>query len=234
MKLVLILGVVLGGGYLAVFNTDWFLIKGFEVQANEDRRPWVEENFQKYYAFKNIFLVSLEEGADNLRTDPSVKRVDISRKPPGTLVYRIEYRVAIAGLEFQEMHLLVDREGYLVSATTVAPEKLPRITGLKMDGFVVGKPVDTIQKTQLKALLDLVSLLGSASLEKDCTLAVEDQTVLVTLKSGISGRFWYRGSMEDSFNRFMTVYNDQIKKGVSTGLIDVSSEGYPVYKPFGE
>lgn len=234
LKLAAVLGVVLGAGYLTVFRTDWFLIKGFEVQANEDRRPWIEENFKQYYGSRNIFLVSLEEGADSLRADPSVRSADIRRKLPGTLVYRIEYRIAVAAFEFEDLYLMVDRDGYLVSTSGERPTGIPVVTGLKMDSFVTGKPVDTAQKQQLKALLDLVTLLDTASLQKEAAMVIEEQTALVTLKSGISGRFWYRGSMEESFNRFMTVYNDQIKKGVASGLIDVSSEGYPVYKPFGE
>lgn len=234
LKLVLVLGTVLGMFYMIVFRTDWFVIKGFEVQANEDRRPWVEENFKQYYASRNTFLVSLEEGADSLRADPSVRSAEIRRKLPGTLVYRIDYRIATAGFEFENLILLVDREGYLVSTSVERPMSVPLIKGLKMDSFVIGKPLNTTQKQQLKALLDLVTLLGKASLDKECMMTMEEQTVLVTLKSGISGRFWYRGSMEDGFNRFMTVYNDQIKKGVTSGLIDVSTEGYPVYKPFGE
>ncbi len=234
LKLLLIVGCMVGAAYMAVFRTDWFLIKGFEVQANEDRRPWIEENYTKYYASRNMFLVSMEEGADSLRTDPSVKTVRIRRQPPATLVYAIEYRVAVAGFLFEDIYLRVDREGYLIGTTPEPPADVPVVTGLKMDSFVVGKPINVAQKQQLSFALDLVTLLGSAGLEKECELKMEEQTMLVNLKSGISGRFWYRGSAEDSFNRFMTVYNDQLKKGVASGLIDVSSEGYPVYKPFGE
>lgn len=234
MKLVLILGVVFGGAFLAVFKTDWFVIKALEIQANADHGASIQENYTKYYASRNIFLVSLEEGADSLRADPSVRSAEIRRKMPGTLVYRIDYRLPLAGLQFEDLTLMVDREGYLVSTTREPAGDVPQVIGLKMDSFVTGKPVNTDQKQQLKAILDLVTLLGNASLEKECRLVMEEQTVLVTLKSGVSGRFWYRGSVEDSFNRFMTVYNDQIKKGVTSGLIDVSSEGYPVYKPFGE
>lgn len=234
LKLLLIVGCTVGAAYMAVFRTDWFLIKGFEVQANEDRRPWIEENYNHYYASRNMFLVSMEEGADSLRADPSVKTARIHRKLPATLVYDIEYRVAVAGFQFEDIFLRVDQEGYLVSTATERPTDVPVVTGLKMDSFVVGKPINVAQKQQLSFALDLVTLLGSAGLEKECELKMEEQTLLVNLKSGISGRFWYRGSAEDSFNRFMTVYNDQLKKGVASGLIDVSSEGYPVYKPFGE
>lgn len=234
LKLLLILGCMIGAAYMAVFRTDWFLIKGFEVQANEDRRPWIEENFKKFYMSRNMFLVSLEEGADSLRADPSVRSATLHRKLPATLVYDVEYRVAVAGFQFDDIFLRVDRDGYLVSTSPERPTDVPVVIGLKMDSFVIGKPINAAQKQQLDFVLDLVTLIGSAGLEKECGLNMEEQTVLVNLKSGISGRFWYRASAEESFNRFMTVYNDQLKKGVASGLIDVSSEGYPVYKPFGE
>ncbi len=234
LKLILVLGCIAGGAYLAVFRTDWFLIKGFEVQANEDRRPWIEENFNRYYGSRNMFLISLEEGADSLRADPSVKSAKISRKLPSTLVYKIDYRSAVAAFAFEDRFLRVDYDSYLISTTQEPAVDVPVVFGLKMDSFVVGKPVNTSQKQQLKVVLDLVTLMESAGIEKECVLSMEEQTVRVDLKNGISGRFWYRGSIEDDFNRFMSVYNDQIKKGVTSGLIDVSSEGYPVYKPFGE
>lgn len=234
LKLVLVLGVVLGSAYLAVFKTDWFIIKALEVQANADQSAALDENYKKYYDSRNIFLVSLEEGADALRSDPAVRSAEIRRKLPATLIYRIDYRIPLAAVQFEDLFLLVDKESYLVNTTREIPQDVPQIIGLKMDGFVTGKLVSTSQKEQLKVVLDLVSLLGKASLNADSQLLMEEQTVLVTLKSGISGRFWYRGAIEDSFNRFMTVYNDQLKKGVTSGLIDVSSEGYPVYKPFGE
>lgn len=234
LKLTVILGVVLGLGYLAVFRTDWFIIRAFEVQANDDRGEWIAENYKRYYDSRHIFLVSLEEGADSLRSDPAVRSAEIRRKLPGSLIYQIDYRIPIAGFAFEDMTLLVDKDGYLVNTSREAPTHIPQVMGLKMDSFVTGKPVDTVQKHQLKVVLDLVALLGNASLEKECRLVMEEQTVLISLKSGISGRFWYRGDIEDGFNRFMSVYNDQMKKGVVSGLIDVSSEGYPVYKPFGE
>ena len=234
IKLVLIAGAVCGLSYMAVFRTDWFILRSFEIDANEDRKPWIEDNFNKYYAAHNTFLVSMEEGADLLRSDPSVKRAKIKRKLPSGLVYVIEYRKAMAAFAFEGLYLRVDPEGYLVSSVQERPADIPVVEGLRMDAFVVGKPIATGQTKQMKVVLDLVTLLGKAGLEKGCAVTMDAQTVTVKLKSGISGRFWYRTSAEESFNRFMSVYNDQVKKGVSSGLIDVSSEGYPVYKPFGE
>lgn len=234
LKGVLILGLLLGAGYLAVFRTVWFVLSDFEVQANADNRTWVETNFKTYFSGRNTFLVSLEEGADALRADPSVRQARITRRLPGSLVYRIEYRLPVAAVLFDGLSLMVDQEGFLIRTEPTAPTDLPVIAGAQMESFVIGKPLDTAGKQQFKAALDLVTLLDSADLQQGATITLEEHAVLVSLKSGIKGRFWYRGSIEDSFNRFMSVYNDQISKGVSAGLIDVSSEGYPVYKPFGE
>jgi len=234
LKGLLLLGVLLGAAYWSVFRTDWFLITDFEVQANADERAWVEENYKTYFMGRHMFLVSLEEGADALRAEAVVRQARITRRLPHTLVYRIEYRLPTAAVWFDGMALLVDGEGYLVRTEPAVPEGMPVINGLKMDSFVVGRHLETASGAQYKTALELVSLMKSASLDTAAVITLEEHAVLVALNSGLKGRFWYRGSIEDSFNRFMAVYNDQVSKGVSAGLIDVSSEGYPVYKPFGE
>lgn len=233
-KLLASLALIIGIGYLAAFRTDWFLLSGFEVQANVDNRGWIEENFGSYYRDKNIFLVSLEEGAEGLRGDPAVKKAEITRRFPNQLVYRIEYRIPVTGIWFDDKVLMVDDDGYLVSTSPEPVETIPVIYGFPMESFVVGKPIEATDKQHFKMILELVALLHKAGLSEACSIKMEDQTAVVDLKSGISGRFWYRGNTTDSFNRFISVYNDQVSKGVTAGLIDVSSEGYPVYKPFGE
>lgn len=234
LKMVIIISIVGAAVGYMLFYTDWFILNDYRVAANEDRKEWIEQNFNTYFAGKNTFLISLQEGADALRKEPSVRQVKLKRQLPGGIFYEIQYRQPIAAVQQSNLYLLLDEEGYLISTSQEAPEGMPRITELSLDRFVIGKPIETDKTKELQLALKLLRLLEKAQLKENSVIALKEGGLQVQVSNGLEGKFSIRNSTETSFNHFMDIYNDLNKKGVTAGLIDVSTDGYPAFRPFGE
>ena len=199
-------------GYGAVFGTDWFVLKGYQVRANEDRKGYFDQNFNRYFKGHNTFAVSIDEGLDDLRKDSAIKSAEIHRALPGEIRYDIQFRQPIACIVQDSDNLFLDEDGFLIRTAPSSDQPYTSITGLSLDHYVAGKMLETSDADNLHTALQLVQLLNQTPFGKKAVVNISAKNMEVRLSDGFKGKFSYTGSLEERFNSFAAIYDNLINK----------------------
>jgi cell division protein FtsQ len=107
-------------------------------------------------------LLFLDTGAVARRVErvPTVAHADVSTDLPSTVVIRVTPRVPVAWVPNPNPATpvaVVDRDGRVISVTTVAPAGLPRMAGVGL----AGRPGTRVERAPLRALAALPPVLRS-------------------------------------------------------------------------
>ena len=81
--------------------------------------------------------------------------------------------------------------------------------------------------------MSLISLLEQSEVKPNTLIRFEDRNITLDMDS-IKVKFGVGENIEGKFNDFVNIYETLKSDGVVTGVIDVSTDGLPVYRPFGE
>jgi cell division protein FtsQ len=117
---------------------------------------------------ENIFSLDLAQVQKNLEMIPLIRRVEVRRMLPQTVLIHIHERIAVAqlripGRDSAEPALLVDRNGVVMKPVKMAdgtvlhpqsPGVLPILTGISLADVRVGRPLETEQVYCALELLD--------------------------------------------------------------------------------
>lgn len=148
----LIYGTEALGGLLFSQN-ERFTIQRVDVRSNGRLQPENLREYGKVAEGQNLFAVDLQQIRANLEGVPLIRRAEVSRDLPDTLVIRVTERTALARMAdgASGFPVLVDRDGYVLGLARQST--LPLITGVKERGLGPGSVVkETTVLTALEAL----------------------------------------------------------------------------------
>lgn len=233
IRFMLVLTIVVGTVYFAVFETNWFVIKEIEISSNNDKTQEIYTSFQRYFEGKNMFLISMEEAISDLKKDPYIAQVELKRQFPDTIAYSVMIREEVAAFRYNDMYLFLDDSGRLLRIGEEADDYLI-IEGFPVRSFVVGRPLELNSKEAMANTLKLINLVNQTGFTVQPSIQYEEHQIVLRLNDEFRGKFGNGETIENKYNDFIDIYHDLETKGIYSGVIDVSHKGYPVYKPFGE
>jgi len=233
IKFVLVLTLILGLSYFAAFKTEWFILQEFEITCNNENTKILFDSFDKHFKNENIFLISMSEAMEELKTNPYVETIKIKRKFPNKISYVALLREEKVGFLYNDLVLFLDRNGVLLR---IGEERDINyvLEGFLVKSFVVGRKLELTNMKELENSLKLVNLLEQTEFEIKPKVFYTDGSIMLRLNDKLKGNFGNGEEIENRYNKFMDIYKDLSSKGINSGVIDVSNKGYPVYKPFGE
>ncbi len=147
-----VVGAELVGGLLFSDN-ERFTIRRIDVSSNGGLRPENLREYSKVAEGDNLFAVDLGQVRAHLESVPRIRRAEVKRDLPDTLVIRVMERTALARMaDGASGHtVLVDRDGYVLSLGRQST--LALITGAAERGLGPGSVV------RERAALDALDLL---------------------------------------------------------------------------
>ncbi len=127
---------------------------------------------------QNLLSVDLDDVRRRLETIPLVRRVEVRRMLPQTLLIHIEERIAVArlqvpGRDSADAMFLIDRTSVamrplrLLDGTILQPQMpgpLPVLTGVTQTDVRLGKPVESEQVSRALQLLDRLEQVAAGSM----------------------------------------------------------------------
>lgn len=130
-----------------------FTIRKLDVQSNGRLRPENLREYGKVAEGQNLFAIDIAQIRANLESVPLIRRAEIKRDLPDTLVIRVMERTALARLaEGAGGHpMAVDRDGYVLGLGRQS--NLPLITGASERGLGPGSVL------RERAVLDALDVL---------------------------------------------------------------------------
>lgn len=231
IALFLVLLVCVGAG-LIVFKTNLLVIKKFEYPASvyfsdSDIRKYGE--LTESSMFFNVAPTLLE---NKIVKHPYVKSVKITKHFPDTLKLDIEYREELVAIRYSGLYVTID-DSLTVLKVEESVGDIFLIDGFEFKSFNIGEELKVEESRVLRRTVQLISLLKNSHIEAKPYIRY-DNGIELLINDAYRVRFGKGQDIERKFNNFVDIYEVLSEKGVQSGIIDVSHNGLPIFKPFGQ
>lgn len=180
-------------------------------------------------------LPFLSEGQTikRLKTHPYVLNADLKKQWPQKLKIEITYRQDRFAIPNAGFYIILDDELHVLRVDKMFYDATV-LEGLTFKEFKIGEKITVDQSRLLGRVVGLKQLMEISHVEFLSKLTYEDGNLIGYTKSGLKVSFGDLTNMETRFNSAVEIYDNLKSKGIKTGMIDVSSDGLPIYKPFGK
>lgn len=226
-----LLGIIASGIYL-YFNTDIFRITNIAFNENPNIDLYDVQRYSGVKLGTPYFEVNAHETARALMRHPYVKNAVVEKQFPNKIQFFIEYRTHYFNIRYSDIVLSMDDQMYVLEVLAKENDGFT-VEGFAFDSFSTGKIIDISQLYVLENIVHLINLINQSEIEPDSVITFEARSIILKV-DGIRVKFGIGENIAEKFNAFASIYEALKMDGINTGLIDVSTEGFPVYRPFGE
>lgn len=230
---------ILSGALLALIVSSTFftpLFKVSQVAVNLNTFTAEEELLESAHIVKGETILSfLSEGQviKRLKTHPYVLRADMKKQWPQKIILNITYRQDSFAIPNAGFYIILDDQLQVLRVDKMAYDAVV-LEGITFKEFKIGKKISVDQAKILERTVSLKQLMQKSHITFMSKIELSNGNLMVYTKQGLKGSFGDGKNLEARFNNFVDIYDNLETKGIKTGLIDVSSDGLPTYKPFGK
>ncbi len=215
---------------ILTLRTDIFSIQSVKVNGNDLLSDDYIVDFSGIIIGNNIFKEKTKNISENLLAHPYIKAAKIKRSFPDTLNINIEERKRAATISFMGNFIIIDREGYVLESSINAADLLV-IKGLDILSFNEGDILKVDNKLKLDKTLKIINKL------KDTDIAIMEIDIsnIDDIRFKISKYMGCKIGDGENLNYKLDILQnilaDLSKRDINRGIIDISGEGYPGYRP---
>lgn len=227
----MLVGIISLGIYL-YFNTDIFRITKIEFNENPNVDLYEIQRYSGVKLGKPYFEININEVENALMQHPYVKKAVAEKQFPNTIRFYIEYRTHYFNIRYSDIVLSMDDQMHVLEVLAQENEGFT-VEGFAFDSFSTGKLIDISQLYVLENIVHLINLINQSNIKPEAVITFEARSIVMKV-DGIRVKFGIGENIEVKFNAFASIYDALKLDGINTGVIDVSTDGFPVYRPFGE
>ncbi len=220
------------GLWYLVFKTDFLTVKTILYNQNEELDIYELQRYSGIHYGDSYFSVNLDQAKSGLLQHPFVKEVAVNKNFPDQVIFNLTYKQHCFNLKYSDIILSLDSDLDVLKVLESENDGYT-VEGFKFNGFSTGKKIDVEQEYVLENIVDLIDLMNQSGLEYQKTILYNQSNIRIRI-GAVNVKFGNGENIEKRFNAFVTIYESLSKEGVASGVIDVSSDGLPVYRPFGE
>lgn len=230
---------ILSGALLALLVSSTFFTPLFKVSlvtVNLNSFTTEEELLETSGIVKGkTILTFLSEGQviKRLKTHPYVADVNMEKIWPQKVELKITYRQDSFAIPNAGFYIILDDQLQVLRVDKMAYDTTV-LEGITFKEFKIGKKINVDQAKILERTVTLKQLMLKSHITFLSKIQLNNDSLTVYTKQGLMGSFGDGRNIEARFNSFVDIYDNLESKGIKSGLIDVSSDGLPTYKPFGK
>ncbi len=180
---------------------------------------------------QHYFLVPVGEIRRQLRANPLVKEVSVSRKWGGTLLITVQERAPLAAVCLSGGFAEVDEDGVVVGVRSHWREghSLPVITGLDFQTYAIGQ---ALPAEGLDWALRVVGLMQPRWREQLGEVHVRGETLTLYFRGGTAVFLGEADAqLPDRIATLEAILEDAVQSGLTLAWVDLRYRGKPVVKP---
>ncbi|MDD2211979.1 MAG: FtsQ-type POTRA domain-containing protein [Clostridia bacterium] len=180
----------------------------------------------------NLFKINTHEVITKLEMHPVIKTLSVFRKPPHTLVLKVEERTPLALVVGSDGYLAIDAEGiYIQQVHDLLNLNLPVISGLSLkESISLGADLTT---PGLEAALQLLRLMDREFLESVAEIrAASPYSLIIKMLQGVEIHFGEPKEIEQKLQiiQELLVENEELINNQTVEYIDLRYNSLPVIK----
>ena len=228
-----IIGVVVVGSIV----TAYFLLKLDRVIVNGSERFSAEEivEFSGIQLGKQLWRVNLKKAEQGIEdASPYLEVEKIERVYPDTLRITIRERQEAAAIAYQNMTVIIDSEGYVLSIGYRGDlTGLLLVKGMSASGYTVNQRLRELTDFYTNTLIKTMAALEEHNILSE--IAVLDVSnplsILMETNSGVSVHIGQAERLDEKMEDLSQILPELERLGLTEGTLDLSAKGDPVYSP---
>ncbi|WP_053956894.1 cell division protein FtsQ/DivIB [Inediibacterium massiliense] len=225
--ILLLIGIV---AFIVIFKTDVFTIKNVEVIGNKQISENAIISKSAITIGNHILKEKLENAKINLYKDPYIKTVEIERKFPNKIVIHITERKEEALIQFMNEYLIIDEDGMVLRSSSQM-ENLKVIKGLAFSNFMAGSILKVKDKSQFKQALEIVRGLNRHKVMIQELDISNKKDIKIKITNDLICKIGKGNDLDYRLEALNEILKDLSKRQITRGVVDISHEGYPTYRP---
>lgn len=185
--------------------------------------------FDELLSYKWLFTPSrvFEEKIEAL---PTVRQATLKKKLFGHLVFELTLREPFAAVVSGGYCVIVDHNGHVLEVTDEPGDFYP-IIGFNVTSSRLGHPIVTSELDLIEKAVQLVYLLDEYT-EIHPEIVLKNGDLIQSLGETYQVNFGQAPDVVRQFAIFMEIYETQLNRGVSSGIINVSNPDDPINQPW--
>lgn len=107
----------------------------------------------------NMFHFLIGSAFQKMDLNPRIETVDIYVHWPNSLEIQVKERTVVGYVAYMGIYLCLDETGYVVDSTHYLDEDMPVITGVNVQSFTLGEPLNTESVSLSQTIMDVCGAL---------------------------------------------------------------------------
>ncbi len=232
-KLLLLLPLLLlmGSGTYFVIEGDLFMLDRVVIETDLGLKESEILHYARLSRQTNLLFVDEASASDHLAGHPLIREATLEKVLPRSVRVSYTLREGLLAVFYASKFIVVDEEGTALYVNQ-NEEGLPGLYGLAIKGFNLGYPLQVEDPDLLESVVVLVKMIEISDFPFNPAFYIEKGQLFIRINEAYKVNFGDGSNPQDRFNTFNTIYNELSKDGVNHGIIDVSIDGAPVFRPF--
>lgn len=229
---VLITALILLACWLLISNSGLFTIDSIEVKGN--KHYTAEEIINMGHASPGhniIYKANIKETKEFLENNPYIKRAEVRRKLPSTLVIKVTERDERMAFKYDDDYLIMDEDGILLKKTRNKP-KTTIIQGVVVSKIKLGEKIGSENEILLDKSIDLIKTMMKSDLYYVKVDMSKEKSIKAYIYDTLIVKTDYDTLMENMKNgRLHLVVEKLFEDGIERGTITFQEDGSASFMP---
>ena len=181
----------------------------------------------------HMLQINKQTVRERIESDPHFIYVGVEYHFPSKITIVVEERPEAACFTFVNTFVITDAEGLILGHTEGPQPDLPLIEGMEITEFVLGAKVRTDDTYKGSVMTQVLGQLKTYALtDRFSVIRLSDvNDIVLQMKDGTSVRLGQALSLDEKFEWLVNILDVLKEKGMSGGVIDITSIEMPAYVP---
>ncbi|SHJ13996.1 cell division protein FtsQ [Geosporobacter subterraneus DSM 17957] len=216
--------------FIIIFKTDFFCIKVIEIKGNVLLSQEDIVQASGITLGNQIYKEKIKDVKIGLSQHPYIKSVEVKRKLPNRISINIVEREEIAAIPFMGAYVFIDENGMILKSET-HPENLKIIYGLEFDHFMEGEPLEVKDPQKLEKALEIIKSINQLGMPIKNLDVNDPKNYTIKLTDTLLCRIGEGSNIDYRLSLLVKILQDLESKDITRGVIDISYDGNPTYRP---
>ena len=225
---VLFFGIV----WLFLSNSGLFTIDAIEVQGNSHYTAEEIINMGHVSTGRNIiYKANIKETKEFLENNPYIKRAEVKRRLPSTLVIKVTERGERLAFKYDDDYLVMDEEGILLKKSRNKP-MTTIVQGIVVSKIKLGEKIGAENSKRMDMVIDLIKMMMKSDLYYVSVDISSEKTIMAYIYDTLVVKADYDTLMTNMENgRLHLVLEKLFEDGIERGTITFGEDGTASFIP---
>ncbi len=223
----LLLSVFVLGIIVAMFKVETVVVKDLN-------KSYTKVDFDKYLKGNSIFMLNPSKKEQKIKKCGLIEEIRISKVFPKKVIVEVLWKEPVIAMKTAGKFAYLSNDGFVLGLEA-KNDNIDTIEGVIVKSAIIGNTIHTENNEQTIAGVNLIRIINdNKSIVKDDGFQSNVKIINGNLVQVINDKYWINfgdgKDIKEKFKKAIAIYNFNVDKGVTTGIINVSIDDHAIYE----